>query len=282
MGVSAEVFQLPDYERPPVVETVLGVQFDRLAGFRNAHLGAFWNALGSSAWSTIADAPPLRPQFERFDEETRWGSEVEFPLTQDPSSRMRIRNQQGNRMIQVQNGRLHFNGLGEHGGAYPRYEQVREEFVGVFRQFKEFVASKNVGNFRPNQWEVTYVNHIPKGTVWNSTGDWAFFRPLSGAPSIAGLIEGESFGGEWHFIIPPQQGRLHAQWQHAIRSSSEEEREEVIRLTLTARGPVREQDDHLQAVLEVLDLGRRTIVCSFQRLMTDEANRYWGLKNASN
>jgi hypothetical protein len=124
----------------------------------------------------------------------------------------------------------------------------------------------------------TYLNHIPKGTVWNAPGDWDFFRPLGGVPTIEELIQGESFVGEWHFIIPEQRGRLHVHWQHGRKSEPKEE--EVIVLTLTARGPLDRSKTDLHAVIERLDLGRETIVRSFKAFMTDEANKYCGLKHA--
>jgi hypothetical protein len=108
----------PDYDSPPVVETILGVQFDRLAGFKNAHLGAFWKAVDAGEWPSVSDAPPLPPQFERFDEGATWGPGVQFQVTQDPSSRLQIKNRDGDRMIQVQSDRLHFNWLGQSGAVY--------------------------------------------------------------------------------------------------------------------------------------------------------------------
>ncbi len=87
-------------------------------------------------------------------------------------------------MVQNQNGRLHFNWLGEVGGPYPHYETVRSQFGRVLDQFIGFIAQEQAGDFRPNQWEVTYLNHIPQGTVWNNPIDWSFFRPLGEAPPI--------------------------------------------------------------------------------------------------
>lgn len=63
---------LPSYANPPVVETVLGVQFERLSGFKNGHLGAYWKSLPTGQWATVDDAPPLEPQFERFEPPARW------------------------------------------------------------------------------------------------------------------------------------------------------------------------------------------------------------------
>lgn len=271
---------LPDYERPPVVETILGVQFDRLPGFKNAHLGGFWKTLDTEEWPTVSDAPPLEPEFERFNESARWAKiSAQLTLTQDPFTRLQIKNKDGDRMIQIQNGRLHFNWLGQAGGNYPRYEKVREGFVRALGQFTAFVAQEKLGDFRPNQWEVTYLNHILKGTVWNTPRDWGFLRPLGAVPTVDGLVQGESFAGGWHFVIPDRRGRLHVQWQHGLRP--EPEGQEVIVLTLTARGPLGETEDKLQAVLDGLDLGRETIVRSFKEFMTGAANKYWGLKHAS-
>lgn len=268
----------PDYENPPVVETVLGVQFDRLPGFKNGHLGAFWKTLDANEWPAVSDAPALPQQFERFTEPARWARiGPQLTLTQDPSSRLQIKNGGGDRMIQVQNGRLHFNWLRQAGGAYPRYERVREGFVEAFRQFVAFLAQENLGPLRPNQWEATYLNHIAKETVWNAPSDWGFFGPLGAVPTVEGLVQGESFAGEWHFVIPQQRGRLHVQWQHGRRSEPKEE--DMIVLTLTARGPLPKAEDDLPTILDGLDLGRETIVRSFRAFMTDGANDYWGLKH---
>ena len=269
----------PDYDSPPVVETILGVQFDRLTDFRNAHLGGFWKTLDNAEWPVVLDAPPLPPQFERFTDSARWASGGQLMVTQDPSSRLQIKNKDGDRMIQVQNGRLHFNWLKRAGGTYPRYESVRRSFVGTCERFMDFVIQEEVGDFRPNQWEVTYLNHIAKGTVWNTSNDWGFFQPVSAVPTVEGLVQGESFSGGWKFVIPGQRGRLHIQWQHARKSEPEEQ--EIVVLTFTARGPLGDTDGNLQAVLDGLDLGRETIVRSFKEFMTDTANNHWGLKNGN-
>ena len=194
---------------------------------------------------------------------------------------MQIKNQQADQMVQVQNGSFHFNWLGETGGQYPRFRKVRERFEWALRKFVEFVRLENLGTIKPNQWEVTYLNHIPQGTVWNTPNDWGFFRPLTGLPTIEGLIEGESFGGEWHFVIPEKRGRLHVNWQHGI--TSEPAVRELVVVNLTARGALDKADaDIVPTVSAGLDLGHETIVRSFAKLMSSEANKYWGLKHAGN
>ena len=278
---AAKISDGPSYEQPPVVETVLGVQFDRLPSLKNAQVGAFWKSLDTSEWPTIVDAPPLPPQSEVFTKAAKWAKGIQLQLSQDSSSRLQIKSKDDDRMIQVQNGRLHFNWLGKGGDKYPRYEKVREGFVSTLERFIDFLAEENIGDFQPNQWEVTYVNHIPQGTVWKTPDDWGFFRPLGSLPTIENLVDGESFSGEWHFVIPGQRGRLHVHWQHALGSTSDEEDREYVRLTFTARGPMQQSENDIAAVLDGLDLGRETIVRSFEKLMSDDANQYWGLKHAT-
>lgn len=281
MAVPKSSMSRPDYAHPPVVEVILGVQFERLAGFSNAHLGAFWKSLGED-WSTVKDAPPLEPQFEKFAESGKWTrAGVQLMFTQDFSSRIQIKNKDADRLVQVQNGRLHFNWLGQAGGPYPHYEKVREGFLRVLQRLVEFVAAEKLGTLTPNQWEVTYLNHIEKGTVWNTPRDWGFFRPLTGLPAIEGLIQSEGFGGEWHFVIPERRGRLHVKWQHGVKP--EPEGKEVVMINLTARGALGTVGvDDPSAIATGLDLGHDTIVRSFEKLMSDEANKYWGLKHVGN
>lgn len=264
------------YARPPVVETVLGVQFDRVPALSNSHWGVFWKTLDQHEWPNVEDAVPLPNQMERFTDAARWGAGLKIQLTDDPTSRCRIRNRLGDRMIQLQNTRLHLNWLGELGGEYPRYEMMRTEFEQNYRRFSDFVNTENVGQLKPNQWEVTYVNHIPRGTVWETANDWSFFKLLGSIPASSILIR-EDFQGTWRFAIPENRGRLHVEWQHAKKSPKDNT--EFIRLVFTARGPMDLADDMLGAVLDGLDLGRKTIVATFKNFASDEANNYWGLKH---
>jgi len=281
MAETRDLGPLPNYERPPVIETVLGVQFDRLPRFKNAHLGGFWKTLSQEEWPTVTDAPALPTQVERFDAGAQWAAGLRLQLTGDPSCRLRISNDKGDRMIQLQNNRLHFNWLGQGRQDYPRYPKVRKGFVSVLDRFTRFIIDEDLGEFRPDQWEVTYVNQIPQGTVWTTPADWGFFRPLAGVPTVEGVIEGESFSGQWHFVIPGQRGRLHIAWEHGKgqREGKDESPPEFVRLTLTARGAITGKADGTRPILDGLNLGHETIVRSFGTLMSNDANAYWGLKH---
>ena len=58
---------LPDFDSPPIVETVLSVQFEPLPLLNTAHLGLLWNEYRLT-FPKSEDRPPLQPVVEQFPE----------------------------------------------------------------------------------------------------------------------------------------------------------------------------------------------------------------------
>jgi hypothetical protein len=58
---------LPDFEKPPVVEVALSLQFRPLELLRSAHLGLLWSVFRSRGFSRVEDYGELEPVFEDFD-----------------------------------------------------------------------------------------------------------------------------------------------------------------------------------------------------------------------
>jgi hypothetical protein len=216
------------------------------------------------------------PQFERFNDSAKWG-QLQFRIGDVHSNRMQLRNQLKDRMLQFQNDRFHLNWLGESGETYPRFEAISNDFFEYLSRFGEYLKSASLGEIKPNQWEVTYLNQIPKNTVWSEPKDWSFFRPFGNVSVLDGIVDAESFGGEWHYTLPKQSGRLHVSWQHGEKAVGPAVLP-VVTVTLTARGPVAAASD----LKSRINIGRSVIVRSFERLMSDSANNFWGLKNDTN
>jgi len=176
-------------------------------------------------------------------------------------------------MLQLQNGRFHYNWLGHDGGPYPSYNAVRPAFDKMWRHFSDFLSRHDLKPLQINQWEVTYVNHIPKGEVWKESWEWP--QILRGMLAVdrtpAPGVVFESLGGLWHYEIEPRRGRLHVNVKHGMKAGSTEP--ELVVLTLTARGP---SGDEGLALEEGLDLGHEVIVRSFNGLISPEARRAWG------
>lgn len=266
------------FEHPPVVETVLGVQFHRLPGLTNAHLGAFWQSIMPD-WPVVNDAPALDEQSEAFGKKASWSRGVQLKLTQDAGARIQAKSKDEDRMVQLQNCRLDYNWLGTSGQEYPQYDSVRPEFDTMLRRFEAFIAGLDIGPLKPSQWEVTYVNHMLRNTVWHDLADWAsVFKGLHGMAVVPKGIGLESLGGHWRYEIEPQRGRLHVHLQHGHINSPEGP--EAFIMKLTARGPLSISEDPEPAgvgtaIGEGLDLGHDVIVRSFRDLTSEKAHEYW-------
>jgi uncharacterized protein (TIGR04255 family) len=270
----------PSFRNPPVVEVVLNLQFDPMAGFRNAHLGAFWKSLGKG-WELVDDVPYQPEERERFGDEMiwQWPGTLRLQLSPTAPGRIRVRNEVLNRVVQIQNGRLSYNWVrSPHGteSAYPRYNVIKPEFDRLCEDFTRFLANEGLGDPKANQWEITYVNEIVRGTVWNDAAEWpglfcgGLFPPtaLDGSPL-------ESVGASWSYEIPPHRGRLHVNLQRVMPNRGADTQDSLL-LQLTCRGPVLQEGSRAAQVSDGLDLGHRAIVRSFATMTSFTAQEYWG------
>ena len=73
-------------------------------------------------------------------------------------------------MIQIQNGRFHHNWEKQSNDhKYRRYKNIRPAFVERWEHFKGFVRNQSLGELRPTQYELSYVNHVAAGELWDVT-----------------------------------------------------------------------------------------------------------------
>src|SRR5262249_22783622 len=143
------------------------------------------------------------------------------------------------RVIQLQINRYTYNWR-KKDACYPRYETIYPEFMSKLQGFRDFLRMAGLEDISLNQWEITYVNHIPRGELWSSQNDWyRVFPGLYHSPDQSGLVQFESITGEWHYEIVPQRGRLHIVGRH---SKNIETSQEFLELQLTARGPIEQED----------------------------------------
>jgi uncharacterized protein (TIGR04255 family) len=227
--------------------------------------------LGSD-WPNLRELPAQELPRETFGPEHLWELVLKLEITKEPPYRLQIRNDDNTRMIQLQNGSFQYHWLGPSPTQYPEYVEIRNEFREKFNAFASYITAENLGDMVPIQWEVAYFNHIPKGTVWNSPAEWINLFRLPGvhASNPASTIL-ESIGGEWHYQIPPQKGRLHISVKHGRKA-----KQESLLINLTARGPLTDEDkkDHIE---EGLDLGHRVVVNAFRDITSEKAHEYWEL-----
>lgn len=263
--------RLPKYDSPPIVETVLSVQFAPLQNYSSAHGGWFWKGYLGKEWSRVQNAPRLDDQFERFGDEMIWGRGGGFRIvTQPEPERLQIIRADNERMIQVQDTRLIFNWKKQE-AVYPSYDKLLPEFHEVFSAFKKFAADNANSTIQTNQWEVTYVNFIPKGELWQTVDDWQQIIPALSMLTNTRNLSAEDFRSERRFIIGDNVGRLHMSLMRGKLGT--EKGEEVLHLQFTARGPVMSED--ASGLDKGFELGHESIVLLFTDMTSDFAHRFW-------
>lgn len=265
----------PDFERPPVVETVLSVQFERLGGMRAVHFGSLWQKL-KPTFEKTEERPALEPAIERFPEPAPHGARLQFEAVETPPlPRLWFLNDAGDEMVQVQNDRFIKNWRkADAGQSYPRYDQtIRPAFERDWALFKSFVAEEALGDIKVNQCEVTYVNHIVSGDGWMKMDEiekiFTFWKqpPADPLPGRA-----EDFGFHARFPIRDERerpiGRLHVEVHPALNNA---DNRPMYVMNLTARGMCGDG-------IGFLDIGRLWIVNTFRNITTKDMHAVWGEK----
>jgi hypothetical protein len=104
---------LPKFDAPPVIETILSLQFARLSGFSTAMVGWFWKLYlaklsGGENWTKAVETGRLEDQLERFGVDELW-ARLGIALVPAESQRTQIIRAGDERMLQIQDSRLVLN-----------------------------------------------------------------------------------------------------------------------------------------------------------------------------
>ncbi len=158
----AEANPTPKFKRPPVIETLLGVQFGPLRSFSIPHFGLFWSQIRSQ-YPHQEMKPPLGPEVEDFGMSVTPGG-VQVMLTTEPDARCWFIDSSQTQLIQLQRDRFIRNWrkvTGEE--TYPEYAVLKPRFEQDWTRFLHFLDDAGIERPEVNLCEATYVNHIPIG-----------------------------------------------------------------------------------------------------------------------
>lgn len=266
---------LPDFDDPPVVETVLSVQFEPLPLIQTAHLGLLWNEY-RTLFPKTGERPALESVLEQFPESPMARVGLKFQTFENPPvPRIWFTNDRGSEMIQVQNDRFIKNWRKEgEGDRYPHYDEtIRPNFDRDYAIFLTFLQKNQLGTPHVSQCEVTYVNHILAGQGWERYGDVEKIFTFWRFPDMIPPGPAEDLRLHARFVIPGTDGkpvgRLHVDVQPAVRTS---DNLPMYVLHLTARGQV-------GVGVDFFDIGREWIVTTFKKLTTSSMHRIWRIKD---
>lgn len=265
---------LPDYDRPPVIEVVCGVQFEALPGFHATAFGLLWQRFRGD-YPTCEQKPPLSQVFERFGEAVEGETRVEVSNVL-PLPRMFFVNQSPCWLLQVQADRfLHNWRMEQETDAYPRFSKVFEKFWSAWERFGEFCQEEKIGTPQVNQLEITYINHIVQGKGWGGIETIGqVFPDIGWRVQRSFLPPPESVAWKASFAMPGNVGRLHASVRPAIRRRDDIA---VLLCELTVRGVPSSTGN--SAIREWFSLSREWIVRGFADLTHEQVQeKIWKRK----
>ncbi len=259
---------LPDYANPPVVEVVFAITIRPLP-VSVVDLARFgWERLGDT-FPIRQEQPPMQMQRETFDPGIQNIGPTLALLTGPPPVRLLFQTEDKTRLVQVQRDWLACNWQGTSSGdPYPRYESIEGDFLETWDNFAEFMSELGHGEVHASQCELSYINHILPGDLWESHGQINRVIQLAGEASTF-LPEPEDGQLYFRYRIPFEGrdvGRLYVQ---AIPAFRKEDSLPLIQLNMVARGtPLREGRE---GVVEFFRLAHEWIVNGFAGVTTDPA-----------
>jgi len=263
---------LPEYDKPPIDEVALGVQFSPLTKLEPAHIGLYWERIRSK-YPNVETQAPLPSTIEPKEITPVQGM---FALrAMPPFPRIWFLTPTKTRLIQVQQDRFLGNWRQlDSMEAYPRFVTLREDFRLEWEGFRAFLRKEELGDPSINQCELTYVNQIESNGTWADLSDalklFTITRPAS---SSNFLPPPEMVSWDSRYKLPDGRGRLHVQLQPIFRTR---DMKLALGMTLTARGAP--ADESTEKVLAWFDLAHEWVVRGFDELTDSSLHKVWKKK----
>lgn len=258
---------LPAYDRPPVVEVALAVQFEDDIGYRLidlAEIARVW----SDALPKVEERHPLPPMTlhpEGPNVALKLSEEIDTPL-------LWLQNEQGDQLLQLQQDRLTVNWRRlPPNTPYPRYASIRQFFGDTWKQLTGLLKHMELAAPEPSICEVLYLNQLDAHNGWQSVEDMStLIAPWAGSVSDDFLPKADQAGFFTRFELPDERGWL------VIDSRPGQLRDnvEVQFLRLVSRGIA--DPPNLEGILDFMDLAHEWIVRGFTSITTAKAHTIWG------
>ncbi len=261
---------LPEYDNPPVTEVVCGVLFKTLEAFRLPHFGLFWEKCRLD-YPVCQEVAPLMPVIEHFGAEP----ETPFQLSEIPLPRVWFVHREDAGIIQLERDRfLHNWKKSKPTDSYVRYHTVLDLFKRHLDSFDSFLKDNGLGTIEPQQYEMTYVNHIVQGEGWDQVSDLGgVFRDHQWNGKENRFLPGiEHLNLRKSFVLPTNRDRLHVSIRDGKRTADSKP---LFLFELTVRGFP--GDVSRSAMWPWFDVAHEWIVRGFTDLTTEGIQKtVWG------
>jgi uncharacterized protein (TIGR04255 family) len=269
----SETTTLPDFEDPPLIEVVHGVQF-RPLNLSVVHPGQFYQRI-ANRYPQVQAREPLAPVREVFGPASfMQGLRLEMAPPAEMPRAWFVSADNAN-IVQVQKDRLLFNWrFIENGASYPRFAAMKAEFGRLYTEMENFAASASLGDVAPDQVEITYISHFSaKDGDGNPPNPASVLRIWSDTlgPEWSHPLEDVSFSARYQIVgsTGAPIGRLYA----TLATLFQPPGRRLLQLELTARGAPQSPDWNGVAIF--LDIAHDHIVRCFAGITTPAAHAAW-------
>lgn len=265
---------LPKFDKPPVTEMVIGVEFSDLSNWNIPHFGLFWGQIRSE-YQHCSVNPPLDSLIEKFGAQGRQELSLKFPVMGPPDVRCWYFDKSLTWLIQVQRDRfIHNWRKTPQSSEYSRFYKIRDRFEREWKRFRDFVASESLGELEIRQCEVTYFNQIEPQGAQNLMSELSEIFPCwSNKLSGDFLPEPELAALKASYVIAENRGRLHITAQPVFRHA---DAREIIQLQVTAK--VIPASSDFSDALKAIDLGHEWAVNGFADFTSAKMHDLWERK----
>jgi uncharacterized protein (TIGR04255 family) len=262
---------LPKFDKPPVTEMVVGVEFANLGGLDIPHFGLFWAEI-KDKYPHCAVKEPAPSRIEIFEGNDKQEVTLNFPILGLPPIRCWYINGQQTWLLQLQQDRFIQNWRKtDSDQTYSHYTNARSRFEKEFQRFQGFIKKQHLGSLQIRQCEVSYVNQIELEKEPGAPFELAEISPyLSAQKQGDSLPVPDGITLNTSYVIPENRGRLYISAQTVFRHS---DAKEILQMTVAAKVIPTSQD--YSEILNAFDLGHEWAVRGFTDFTSDKMHKLW-------
>ena len=254
--------KLPSYQHPPLVEVVIGTQFENIKGLIPLYLSDFWEKIGKN----IFLEPVPADSFPKLNQEP--GIQI---YTGPQPARYIFGNIVGDSLIQLQHDRFIYNWKKINQDIpYPRYEKIIKDFYDFYMHFEKTLQEVNIASLKLEMLELTYVNIIPLKILSEDLGNIsdllidAQWNPKKALSSPNGI------DFSWWFEDKIQNTKMKI---HVVSGQQREDGAPVIKIELSVRGHA--PDKNITKCRTWFDDSHEWIVKAFDEITSENVHKEW-------
>lgn len=252
---------LPTLGKPPVVEVVMGVQFETLENFSIPHVGLLWDNLDREKYPTCEEVAPIITPDDHL---------VVFDKPIMP--RIWFIEKNDNAVVQFQRNRFLYNWrTSDSKSEYPRYKYVKEEFYNSVEKLEKCLLDLKIETINPQRLELTYINVIPIDNIGGVHKIGSILKDISWGDDYKELQKPQKIEINWQFLLKEINSLLDVRIKNVTLPITSKE---VLRMELTVRGQA--QYRNMKECSPWFDTARRAIVKGFIDITTSNAHNMWG------